>query len=162
MKSSIRLVGVTLLAGSLSLGANVLAAGAAAADTGLKATATMSADNLDLTNSCASRHDSSHGTWDSKGRFHDRSDRDGWRDDNCTHRSDNDYDGHWHDGNGCEHDRWGWWDHDGRYNWDDHRDDRDHSRSHDDGKKSGDHKSDHKSDDKSDHKSDHGKSHRKS
>jgi hypothetical protein len=143
MKSSLRLAGVTLLASGLGLGGTVLSAAAASADTGLKATATMSGDHRDFKDdTCMNRHDSSHGWWDSKGRFHDRDDHSGWRDDNCNWRSDDDTDGRWHDGNGCEHDRWGWWSHDGRFNWDDRS-----SRSHDHGN-SGDHHSDHKSDNK--------------
>lgn len=119
MKSSIRLVGVTLLAGSFSLGGTVLSAGAASADTGLQPTTATSGNHRDFKDdTCRSRHDSSHGWWDGEGRFHDRKDHSGWRDDNCNWRSDDDHNGRWHDRDGCEHDRWGWWDHHGRYNWD--------------------------------------------
>jgi len=143
MKSSLRLAGVTLLASGLGLGGTVLSAAAASADTGLKTTATRSSDHRDFKDdTCKNRHDSSHGWWDWKGRFHDRDDHSGWRDDNCNWRSDDDTNGRWHDRNGNEHDRWGWWSHDGRFNWDDRRDDHG-SWSHDNGN-SGDHHSDNK------------------
>ena len=145
MKTSLRLASVTLLAGSFGLGGTVLNAAAATADPGLATAGSVTGDHRDF-DTCQARHDSAHGSWDSKGRFHDRADRDGWRDDNCTWRSDNDDNGRWHDSNGCEHDRWGWWSNDSRFHWNDGRDDRGNSRSHDDGKdKSGDHGTDHKS-----------------
>lgn len=133
MKSSLRLVGVTLLTGGLTLGGAVLSTGAASADTGLKVATSMSGEHWGgKDDSCTHRHDYTRGHEDAYGRYHPGYDH-RWLDDNCNLRSDDDYNGHWTDRNGCVHDYWGWWSKDGRYNWYKGHDDRDHSKAHDDG-----------------------------
>jgi hypothetical protein len=59
------------------------------------------------------RHDTQHGWFDQEDRWHEWGDGSGWRDDNGNWRADDDHNGSWTGHDGCRHDRYGWWDHNG-------------------------------------------------
>ncbi|GGI00208.1 hypothetical protein ACFFGR_13990 [Arthrobacter liuii] len=113
-----RKFGLSLLVSTLALGGTALTAGAASADDGQSKVLHSSNSSHSDHDHGSWEHDSRNGYWDGYGRFHNKHDHHGWRDDNNNWRGDDDYNGRWHGGDGCDHDRHGHWDHDGHYHHD--------------------------------------------
>ncbi|MFP5311701.1 MAG: hypothetical protein ACLGH7_04735 [Actinomycetes bacterium] len=117
MKKITRMTASSVLAGGLALGGMALTGGAATADTGRSPSVyTSSQDGRGHSDDWS--HNEKNGHWDRYGRFHNKHDRNGWRDDHNRWRADDDYNGRWHDRDGCEHDSHGHWDRGGHYHHD--------------------------------------------
>lgn len=123
MNKIMRILGTTTATLALGLGGSALPATAAAPSSG--SWDHSSSDNKRHEEKDFSRHDNKSGWWDGEDRWHNWSDRSGWRDDKGNWRSDHDDNGSWTGRDGCRHDKDGWWDHEGQRH---HHDNNKHDR----------------------------------